>query len=271
MSEPRLLPLTFAALLFLPLPSVARAQLQPTTWTETATSVTNTLTDDDNGSDDALPENLSTGLNGSTWTLASSVTYPPSGPPQVTVTAQGSYTSGSLTYFLTSASSSVAFEIQVKQTNSPPVAVSMVPVTITTQGSVGVSGNVQMYPYANASVVVYQNATFLVNEMIYASLGGPTSDSFNVTNTAMFPPGAPLSGTMQVIANVAAEGSPTAGTSAIATAMVDPAFAVADQIIPGTSSSYRDYFEIEYGAGFWELNNTPVEHTTTWGRIKRMY
>jgi hypothetical protein len=53
-----------------------------------------------------------------------------------------------------------------------------------------------------------------------------------------------------------------------ATGMIDPVIEIADQTIPGTSSSYRDYYTLEFSEGYDA--QTPVERTT-FGRIKRMF
>ena len=57
-------------------------------------------------------------------------------------------------------------------------------------------------------------------------------------------------------------------TMGSAVGMVDPIIEVADEVIPGTSSSYRDFFEIEFSPGYDA--QTPVRRAT-FGEIKRRF
>jgi hypothetical protein len=48
---------------------------------------------------------------------------------------------------------------------------------------------------------------------------------------------------------------------------IDPIIEVADQLIPGTSTSYRDVYQVELSDGFWALPN----RTTSFGALKATF
>jgi hypothetical protein len=59
-------------------------------------------------------------------------------------------------------------------------------------------------------------------------------------------------------------GAASAGGRVRAEGMVDPIIEVADQLIPGTSSNFREFFEVELGDGYWALPSS----ITSWGSLK---
>ena len=245
--------------------------LNPAGWSEEISLIYENDFENTSGGHPLSPDILAESLSGSGWSVTAGVTFGPPGPPQATVTA-GAQTTASAA-LTASASIGIAFEFQIIAIAVPPVAVSTVPITLYTQGTVSTSGASGLRPRANASITVYGNSTTLVSESIYAT-GDPTddlpaSDAFSINTGAAYPPGIVLDAFMQATAHVSPEVSGTGTAGAIA--YIDPEISVADEIIPGTTESYRDYYEIEFSQGYWALGNpTPVE-PTTWGRIKSLY
>ena len=90
-----------------------------------------------------------------------------------------------------------------------------------------------------------------------------------MTETVNLPVLGVLNASLIAQASITAFGVDAGGASA--SAFVDPIIEVADETIPGTSDSYRDHFDIEFGNGYYALGDpTPVE-PATWGRIKSLY
>jgi len=243
--------------------------LNPAGWSEATTLTYEANFQNVDGGHPLSPDILSESLSGSGWSITADVFFGPPGPPQATVTA-GAQTAASAA-LNASASVGIAFEFQIISIATPPVAVSTVPITLYTQGTVSTSGAAGLRPRANASITVYGNSGTLVNESILAT-GDPTddlpaSDAFAINAAAAYPPGVVLDAFMQATAHVSTEVS-AAGTAG-AIAYIDPEISVADEIIPGTSVNYRDYFEIEYSEGYWALGNPAPVEPTTWGRLKQ--
>jgi hypothetical protein len=94
--------------------------------------------------------------------------------------------------------------------------------------------------------------------------------SFDTTFTYALAPGTIVDGSLETLAHVAVELG-AVEDFAKATAFIDPQFTVSDDLIPGTSSKYSDFYEIEYGPGYWALGNPSPINSVTWGKIKSLY
>jgi len=251
-------------------PSPGHAQLSETMWSESLSLSADASSAGQPGVDSALPEPLIDNLSGSQYSIDGSVSFGPPGPPQATSTVSGSYTSGLNTYLGGSAYVRIDFSFQVRQTSPPPVSVSAVPISVHAAGTVNASGDAAMFANAYSSFDLSTIQGPLVSYDIMASNAtGGSSDSFNETYQTTLAPDFTVSGAMTASANVGAEG-PQPNIQGTATAFIDPVIEVVDDVIPGTSSSYRDYFDIEFGSGYFALDTTPVE-PTTWGQLKTRY
>jgi hypothetical protein len=70
-------------------------------------------------------------------------------------------------------------------------------------------------------------------------------------------------------AGVRIAGVPRSGTTH-ATASIETAIEVADQLIPGTSTNYRDFYELEFSPGYYALRPEAVQ-SSTWSEVKSLY
>jgi len=251
-------------------PSTGHAQLSATMWNESLSLDADATSGGQPGADSELPEPLSDNLSGSQYSIDGSVSFGPPGPPQATSTVSGSYTSGLNNFLGGNAYVRIDFTFQVRQTSSPPVSVSAVPITVHAAGSVNATGDAAMFANASSSFELFTSQGPLVSYDVMASNGtGGSSDSFNEMFQTTLAPDLTVSGAMTASANVGAEGlQPNIQGSA--TAFIDPVIEVVDDVIPGTGSSYRDYFDIEFGSGYFALDTVPVE-PATWGQIKTRY
>ena len=257
------------SILVLPVPG--HAQLVPTAWNESLSFGADQQSDSHAGVDPDNPEPQSGSLSGSSWNLDGSITFGPAGPPQATSTINGSYNSGLSGFLGGTAYVRIDFEWAVRQTSTPPVSVSLVPVKVEADGKAEADGDAAMFAVADADFNIATISGPLMSlEAIVDNSSGSAVDSFEVDTTIMLAPDVVVFGDLTASANIAAEVL-QGGTSSSATAFIDPVFEVSDELIPGTSSSYKDFFEVEFGAGYFALGNpTPVK-TTTWGKIKSLY
>jgi hypothetical protein len=253
------------------LPVPGHAQLTPTAWNESLSFSADQENDSFVGVDPDNPEPQSGSLSGSSWSLDGSISFGPAGPPQATSMINGSYNSGLTGFMGGTAYVRIDFEWAVRQTATPPVSVNEVPVKIEADGKAEADGDAAMFAVADADFNIATISGPLMSlEALVDNSSGSAVDSFEVTTTIMLAPDAVVFGDLTANANIAAEVL-QGGTSSSATAFIDPVFEVSDDLIPGTSSRYKDFFEVEFGAGYYALGNpTPVE-TTTWGKIKSLY
>ena len=243
-----------------------RAQLSDAAWNETLTLTTNLGTDYYPGVDPAVPEPQVGSLSGTNYGADGSVTFG-SGPPNVTSSANATYTSG-ITYLGVTSYCRIDFQFAVRQTSAPPVAVTTVPVNVTVQGTVGVAGGIFASAFSTVNLATFQGPIASWAAGVDNSAGTAT-DGFNETVQIDLAPDLVVDGDMTADAGIAGEVLVT-GTFATASSWVDPVIAVADETIPGSSDSYRDHYEIEFSPGYYALDQSPVERTT-WGKIKRLY
>lgn len=246
--------------------------LNATTWTETISGYVDAAFDGSAGVDVLAPEDLSLNSSGNNWNLIGDVTFGTSGPPSVTVSMSGNLQSGVSSVFGGSSYAYVTFEFRVRQNAAPPVSVTEVPVTVHSSGSADATGNVNLYAGAFAYLDI---SSQLQGPLAAFGTGAsndpadPNHDSFDMTQSFSVPPGTVLQGEMAASAGVGSE-LVMLGYNSGATAFIDPVIEVADEIIPGTSSSYRDYFDIEFGSGYQIGNPTAVEQKT-WSDLKALY
>lgn len=251
------------------LTSLAHAQLNDVEWSESCSAVTNLGSDSNTGSDPNMPEPQTASLSGGSYSISGSVSFA-GGPPNVTSHLEGSYTSG-LTYMGGTAYCRIDYSFVVRELASPPViSVGPVPVNVTVQGTVGVTGDAALFANAYAAATLSTTLGPLRDWTITVSNDqGQASDSFNETARIDLDPDQVVMGDLTASANIAGEVLQS-GTSSSGTAWIDPVIEIADELIPGSSFNFRDYYEIEVAPGYWALGTAPVA-STTWGRLKNLY
>lgn len=261
-------PLTvLCALLVLAAP--VAGQLNVTSWEE---SLSFDLAPDPSfsemGSSNVVPEPLSTSFNGASYSYSGGISFDP-GDPNVTCEVEANYMTG-LTAFDGSAFSHIGFQFRVIETSPPPVVVGMVPVDVSASGSVQATGNGDLYASGTSVFNLSNGQVTILNDAAFAeNTNGPASDSFLLSQLLALAPGEVMSVDLNATAAVAAftiQDNIFAGGFAY----IDHLIEVADQTIPGSSASYRDHYEVEFGSGYDALNPTPVLETT-WGRLKGLY
>lgn len=260
-------PVLFVSLL----PGFAAAQLQDTHWSETVTVSANEVNSQEVGQDIAMPEAISQNATDGIAGCTGNVSFGPPGPPQGTSTMSGfSESNGSDVTGV--AVLNISFFARVVQTSTPDVMVTTVPVSISASGTADASGSwTGAQSFSDVTILLGLDDVFVAHvDASSNSLSGfPETDSFDESLIADIPVNGVLNGALIAQASITALNADSGGANA--SAFVDPVIEVADQVIPGSSASYRDHFQIEFGAGYYALGNpTPVE-PTTWGRIKSLY
>jgi hypothetical protein len=249
-------------------PTVARAQLRDTEWTEYVLLRGNELTAEQWGEDDLAPEYVSRGLVSGSVGCLGSVEFGPPGPPQGTASVHATSESEDVR---ASAVFTVEFDARVQETSSPSVSVTHVPVSVSVAGSATASGDSSLP--ATAVAVFFIRHDFTIPVLLRAEAGNAgegsvMSDSFEETVTIDIQLGLPLECQMRAVTEILAE--PGIGR-ADATAFLDPVIEVADEPIPGTTDSYRDHYEVELGPGYYALGQPTPILPSTWGRVKSSY
>lgn len=282
---------TFYTTIIWPILSAAQTpQLEPTTWMESFSLVAADSITGVSGEDHLAPDEISDSVSKDGASGSASVTYhlgmypdpctpAMGGGPRGLVEAAGSIAPGSPVDVL--AGFTIDFQFRPRMIATPPVTVTEVPISVSTCGSVSAGGDSVVFALAFSSIVVVhqvqgQPANFLANVVINASnrpTGGfPPTASFNFTVFENFPVDAILDGTMVTSVAVRSPSDPSASGSATADAFVDPLIEITDLLIPNTSERYRDYFDIEFSAGYFALGDpTTPTLPQTWGGLKTRY
>ena len=256
----------------LPVSRVARAQhLFPAEWSESVAFCGDGVCKDLVGPDPRAPERLSAELSGQNWGFAGGVTYGPPGPPSISVSLDARHASGLSRYLIGRVGSLVLFQFCVRQKGTPPHAVDYVPITIRMKGAAAVSGD--PLP-AHAEVGLgFETECGAVWGLTGNARGSndpynpPTSASLDKTFSSGLLPGALISAGMA--AGVLIEGVPRTGATH-ATASIETAIGVADELIPGTATNYRDFYEIVFSPGYDALGPVAVK-PSTWSEVKSLY
>jgi len=262
-----------ALLSLLILPAIGFAQLvDPAIWSEQVGLNADNASDGGLGNDDAVPEPQSASLSGSSYSIDGSVSFNSPGAPNATADMSASYTSGLSSFLGGSVTCQIIFSFRVVETSPPPITLQNVRVDITASGTADAGGDSDLFSNALATFVVGTPAqpTMVDLSATASNSGGVLSDSFNETNQIILGPSGGANVTMTVQATIAPEVL-VSGTSATATAFVDPIIVMADElIVGGGGANYRDHYVIEFVDGYWALGSTPVQ-PTTWGKIKSLY
>ena len=247
----------------------AGAQLADVTWVESAFVNADAANDGQAGSDDAMPEPQNAALGGTGYTISGSVSFTSPGPPNATSAISGGYQSG-LSFLGGTSYCRIDFELAVRQTSAPPVPAGMIPVRVIANGTADATGDAALFAVANAAFdLATQSGPLLGEQALADNSAGTGSDAFNVNTVVQIATDVVAFGSLTASANISAEVL-QGGTSGSATAFVDPIIEVDDQMIPGSSASYRDHYEVEFAAGWFALGPAPTKETT-WGKIKRLY
>ncbi len=252
-------------------PAVTRAQLNSAFWDEETGYVAGEETGFDIGIDPAVPEAMANSWSGSGWAVEANVSFRSPGPPQATVHIIGSHTSGALDFFTGIAEVQISFQFRVVQTQPPPVSVSLIPYTVEAEGSADATpSGLSSFAGVTFELLSAAHGAFITAEAIAEGLDGPASDSFTLNRLEQAELEEVFTVNLSAIAQFDAA-APGALSSGEAVADIDPIIQVANLQVPGTSSSFREFFEIEFGEGYWALGDpSPVGHMT-WGQVKALY
>ncbi len=220
------------------------------------------------GSDPNRPEPGNVALSGTGYEVTGSVAFGTEAPP--VGTAQVTWNIGEAGAALSLFSSvSIDFSARVVETAPPPVGVTEVPVHLVANGSATVTEifgsratSFFRFQAIGTSVLIFENLD------VYGDSESPsTATGFAIDETPSIPPGTIILVAMSATSSMGTVGTGGATTGS-ATGMVDPIIEVADEMIPGTTSSYRDFYAVEFSEG--TDAQTPVERVTL-GGLKQLF
>jgi len=273
LSRHQMAPLFLAATLLVLLAGRVEAQfaLSPAIWDENISLQVHTVGNNNTsytGSDPLAPESHTEELSGTGYDVTGSVQFGSVEYPEGTAQVMWDIGEAGAALQLSSILS-IDFQLRVIETATPPVSVTEVPVDILANGSVSVE---QFFgPRATSSFQFRVLGTSILINKALDLYGDPdsttTTDQFTIDETPLVPPDETAIVSMSATASMGTVATGGAATGS-ATGMIDPVIAIADQTIPGTSSSYRDYYAIEFSEGYDA--QTPVKRVT-FGRIKQLY
>lgn len=272
-SEPkRALPFLAAAMLVL-LAGRAEAQfpLSPALWQENISLDVQTIESQMTsfmGSDPNAPEPRTEALTGIGYDVTGSIEFGSTESPEGTAQVTWDISEAGAALNLTSIVN-IDFQVRVIETAPPPVSVTEVPVHLLATGSVSVE---QIFgPRATSSFSFRVIGTSVVISANLDLYGDPdstkTTDSFTIDETPLVPPDVVVLVSMSAAAQMGTVGTGGTATGS-AVGMVDPIIEIADETIPGTTNSYRDFFTVEFSDGY--NAQTPVI-PVTWGQLKQLF
>lgn len=246
----------------------AQGTLSPAIWQESISLEVQTLEVNSTsfmGSDFNMPEPHTETLSGTGYEVSGVVAFGTAAPP-VGIAQVNWDISQAGTNLTLSTNTSINFGAKVVQTAEPPVSVTDVPVHLVASGSVDVE---PIFGAQATSFFRYQpvGTSVLIQENL--DVDGEDIDpvtEFSIDDTHSIPPDVIILVAMTATARMGVVGTPA--TTGSATGMVDPIIEVADELIPGTDSNYRDFFTIEFSPGYDA--QTPVEPMTL-GKLKRRF
>jgi hypothetical protein len=242
------------------------AQLTDVTWIETIDFQADGISESQIGLDDSAPENINATLVDVGYGLSGSVSHVYQAAPNAKSEIVGSYTSG-LNALSGNCRGSVSFKIVVRETSAPPVSVSAIPVQVVASGSAMVTGDGSLPASADAFFRLKDEGGPLITD--HASVNnehGAANASFELDQIVEIAADVVIDGSFSAFVAITT-GNPQGGSSSSGTAEVDPLFEIVDQLIPGSSASYRDHYKVEFANGWYAL---PTKETS-WGEIKAKY
>jgi hypothetical protein len=243
----------------------AQFPLSPTIWDENISLTVGPSSTSFSGSDPAVPEPHTGELSGLGYDVAGSVGFGSAEPPVGTAQVDWDVSEGNTSLQLSSVVS-IDFQCRVVETAPPPVGVTEVPVHLMATGDVSAD---DVFGSRATSSFRFQavGTAVLITANLDISGDSETSDTFAIDETPPIPVD-----TIVLVGMSASASMNTVSISAVetgsATGMIDPVVEIADEIIPGTTSSYRDFFSIEFSEGYDA--QTPVTRIT-FGELKRRF
>jgi hypothetical protein len=259
----------FAGVVLLGGRAEAQFPLSPAMWQENISLSSDSAPTTFQGADDFAPESHIEELSGISFNATGSIQFgsgvAPEGTAEVTWDVSELTTPLNLSSIL-----NIDFQARVIETSTPPVAVTEVPVHLVANGS-GVADEV----FGSRATSQFVFRAIGTEVLVSANLDvdgnsespNPSSDTFSIDETVMVPVDAVILVSMTATASMGSVGVPP-GSTGKATGMVDPVIEIVDEIIPGTSDSYRDYFAVEFSDGYGA--QTPVQRVT-FGEIKSRF
>jgi len=256
-----------AGILFFAAPTGAQDPLGPTFWMETLSLDLADQSKQISGASALSPEEISDFLEGDGCLISGSVVFASSGPPAGMTALPADDLQGACDALYGRAAVHIEFEFRVNQTAAPPVSVSRVPVMVHSRGIAGVNGR-GLYAEATVSFQIGFHPFPSVQHMAEADTLNRMA-SFNESDRLNLVPGQVESVRMIGESEVAATSSP--GASASPSASIDHDIEIADELIPGTSNLYSEFFELEFSSGYWALGPPAPVAPNRWGQIKKLY
>lgn len=258
-----------AGLFLLPVCAEAQGTLSPALWTESIILEVEGNTTSFMGTDEFAPEPGSEQLTGPGYDVSGSVAFGSAAPPVGTAEVTWDITQGFPSVDLFT-DVDIFFGCRVIETGTPPVAVTDVPVHVVASGSVAVED-----VFGSRATSFFRFQAIGTSTIIQANLDvsgdpkvpGPSSDSFSIDETNAIPIGTVALVSMSATASmrIVSISTPAMGN---AIGIVDPIIEVADETIPGTTASYRDFYAIEFSPGYDA--QTPVQRVT-FGELKHRF
>lgn len=163
---------------------------------------------------------------------------------------------------------SIGFQMIVTETSTPPVAVEEVPVRVVIDGSADVTDVFGSRSTSDYRVQVVTTFILLSDAIdVSGDSDGPASATISIDQIEMIPLDTLTLINMGTSAsmNTVSIDAPASGS---ATGNISTRFEIVDDTIPGTSSSYRDFFTLEYSEGYDAM--TPVEPVSI-GQLKTKF
>jgi hypothetical protein len=256
------LPLVFLA-------SDSSAQLSEAIWTEWISFSAGDFHADVFGERASSPEQLIERFSGGGYLCEASITFPRSGAPFAVVNILVDIDTADLLP-AASARFQIEFQFALQQVVVPPVNVSFVPMEVTRNGSAEIVTGFLPNPPMNASVQTEfhasgdQGSIHITDEINANNFGGVQLSSFAKTDAFWMAPDE--TGSVFAFTAIDIGAAAYAGRVEVE-GQIDPIIEVADQLIPGTSTSYRDVYQVELSDGFWALPN----RTTSFGALKATF
>jgi len=254
-------------LVLIPASATAQFPLSPALWDESISLEVEGSSSMFAGSDPQAPEPHTETLSGTGYSTSGVIGFGMGGPPLGTAKVTWDLASGNPSLDLSSLVN-IDFQARVIQTAEPPVAVSEVPVHVTAVGTAAVEDVFGTRATSFFRFQAFSPSVLVTNTLdLSGNSGMPASDSFSIDETPSVSVGMAILVGMSATASmgIVSNPSPAAGE---ATGTINPVIEIADEIIPGTSSSYRDFFAMEFSDGYDV--QTPVERITI-SELKRRF
>jgi hypothetical protein len=222
------------------------------------------------GIDLSLPEAFNKELSEPGHEVGVEISFRTPGPPQATIRATGNSITAGVDGMGAASSVNISFQYQVIQIGPPPGNPVLIPIQFIADGRVtATSNNMWTMGHVTFEVIDPDQHHLIWQEIFVHNEMAHPDTSFNVNTVLWGPVGGIFTCNMGAQVECFMNQDPLCSGEGFAE--VDPIIQVDDQIIPGTSANFRDFFQIEFSEGYWALGNPNPTERTTWGQLKRLY